>query len=501
MSKKARLLARGSIFRMIDFFSVALVTLAMTPFVINSLGDNMYGLWIFVGSFLGYYWVMDFGLNSAIQRFLSRAIGAEDDLEANKVINTAIYIFAILGIMAFILSIFIAYFVPALIKNISEILVFRTVIIILGMSFAIGFPMRIFNGILTANLRYELSTTVELIKLFLRTALVIVFLKMGHGVIALAFITFFLDAGGYLMQYFIVKKMFPRVVFSRLYFDKTKIKSLFSYSTYTFISQVADQLRFNLDNLVITIFMGLNLVTLYSIASRLIKYFLQFMASAIGMLTPLFSQYEAIGDYESIRNKFLLTTKISAYLAILVGGLLVIFGKVFIQRWVGLRYLEAYPILLILLIPFVFDVMQIPGNNLLYGLSKHKYYSISNSIEGIVNLVLSIVLVKKYGLYGVALGTAIPMIVVKLFVQPVYTCHVIGLSWKKFYLSLILPVVVSATSILFIYWFMIRKFIMPNYVTILILSSAGILFFCIIIYKLGLALQERMYFKKIFVKT
>lgn len=499
MSSKAKLLMKGSILRMIEFFVTAFITLAMTPFVIYSLGDKMYGLWIFVGSFMGYYGLMDFGLNTAVQRFLSHAIGLKDNPEANKVINTAFYVFAFLGIIVLIISIMLAYFMPILIKNISDVYTFRVVVLILGINFAIGFPMRIFYGILNSYLRYEVSTIIELIKVVIRALFIIIFLKNGYGVIALAVITSVFDISGFAIRYFSIKALFPFIIFSKAYFDKKKIKQLFEYSIYTFIAQIADQLRFNVDNLVITIFIGLNPVTLYSIASRLIKYFMQFMASAIGIVMPLFSQYEAKGDYDSIRDKFILMSKISCYLSVLIGGLLIIFGKVFIERWVGIKYLNAYTILLILLFPFIFDVMQIPGNNLLYGLSKHKYYSISNSIEGVINLILSIVLVKRYGLYGVAIGTAIPMIVIKLLVQPLYTCKVIGMSWKKFYISLMIPAFFSAVGIVFLYWLIIRHLISPSYLSIICLILVGVVFFGLAIFKIGLGTQEKNYFKNIFL--
>jgi O-antigen/teichoic acid export membrane protein len=497
MSSKAKILATGSILRMVEFFAVALVTLAMTPFIIHSLGDKMYGLWIFVGSFLGYYGLMDFGFNSAVQRFLSRAIGLKDDLEANKVINTAIYVFAALGTLVFILSFILAYIMPVLIKNITEIFTFRVVVIILGVNFALGFPMRIFYGILTSHLRYEISTMVEIIKLIIRTILIIFFLKKGYGLITLAFITFVMDIGGYLVRYFIVKKLYPYIVFSSKYFERSKIRSLFGYSVYTFISQIADQLRFNIDNLVITAFMGLSAVTLYSIAARLIKYFMDFVGSAIGMLTPVFSQYEACGDYNSIREKFMLTTKVSCYLSIMIGGLIIMFGHAFIQRWVGERYINAYPILVILTLPMILALMQTPSIQLLYGISKHKFFTVSNSCEGIANIILSIVLVKKFGLLGVALGTAVPMVIVKLFIQPIFTCKAIGLSVRTYYLGIIIPAALGSSIIFAFFWILLKNFIFPNYPVLLILMAVVVVLFMIFTLFVGFGYFERKYFKKI----
>jgi len=497
MSAKAKILAKGSVLRMIEFFAIAFVTLAMTPFIIHSLGDAMFGLWTFIGSFLGYYGLMDFGLNSAIQRFLSRAIGSSNNGEANKIINTALALFTILGLLTLFFSFIVAFGLPLLIKNIIEVNLFRTIILILGMNFAIGFPLRVFSGILFANIRYDLSTAVELVKLAVRTLLIIIFLKNECGIISLAVITFVIDIIGYVSKYFIVRHLYQYLVFSRKLIDRSLVKPLFGYSVYTFISQIADQLRFNIDNLVITMFIGLSSVTLYSIASRLVGYFMQFMMSAIGMLAPLFSQYEASGNYDSIRDKFIFTTKISGYLSIMVGGTLIIFGKAFIQRWVGIEYTNAYPILLILVIPIILALMQSPSIQLLYGISKHRFFAISNSVEGVANLVLSLILVRKYGLIGVALGTAIPMVIIKLFVQPVYTCRVIKLSIKKYYLEVLGPAILNSGVILILLWFMVKNLITADYFKLSALISVVFVMFTLCVFFLGFKEFERNYFKKL----
>jgi O-antigen/teichoic acid export membrane protein len=494
MKSNAKFLIKGSTFGIAEFFISAIITLAMTPFIIKSLGDNSYGLWIFVGSFLGYYGLMDFGLNSAVQRFLSRAIGKSDHAEANKVINTALGVFLIIGLLIFLLSGCLAFFMPLFVKNITDLEVFRKVTIILGINFALGFPLRIFPGILTANVRYDLNTFVEIAKTFIRALLIYFFLSRGHGIIALALITLTVDMVSYFVRYFIAKRLFAYIKLSFNLFDRSKFKEFLGYSVYTFISRIADQLRFNIDNLVITLFIGLGSVTLYSIAFRLVKYFMDFISSATGLFTPIFSQYESRGDYESIREKFIFTTKITGPLSIMIGGLIIVLGKAFIERWMGPSYLSAYKLLVILTVPLTIALMQGPSVQLLYGISKHRFFAISNTIEGIVNLILSVILVKKYGLVGVALGTAIPMMIIKLFVQPIFTCRAIKLSIRVYYFKILLPILFKGI-ICFLPILAFSRFIMPNYLNLLILSSLILLGLGCVYFIFGFNRFEKIYFK------
>jgi len=42
-------------------------------FIIHSIGDRWYGLWVIVGTLMGYYGLLDFGLASASQRFITKS--------------------------------------------------------------------------------------------------------------------------------------------------------------------------------------------------------------------------------------------------------------------------------------------------------------------------------------------------------------------------------------------------------------------------------------------
>src|SRR5574337_330130 len=64
----------------------------MMPFILHSLGDRMYGIWIMIGAVMGYSAYLDFGLSSGVSRFISRAIGRNDADEVNGIVNTSFQI-------------------------------------------------------------------------------------------------------------------------------------------------------------------------------------------------------------------------------------------------------------------------------------------------------------------------------------------------------------------------------------------------------------------------
>ena len=462
----------------------------MMPFLIHSLGDRMYGIWALVGAFIGYYGLLDLGISSAVARFISRALGKDDHAEMNIIINTSIALFSILGLTVFIISIIIALLSSYFVSH-DDVSLIRKIIVILGFSIALGFPMRALRGVLLSTIRYDLSAIVATLKLFVRTALVVILIKKGFGLIALALITLLVDVGGYLITFWQVKSEFSQIKLTPSLFRKERISSLFNYSKYTFLAQLGDQLRFKFDSFVIAGFLDASFVTPYFIGARLIEYFSQFIISSVGMLVPVVSHYEGREDFDSIKKWFMGMTKISVTLSFFVGASLIFYGDVFIERWMGSEYSSSYYVMVILCVGIITDLMQNPSVGLLYGLSKHKYYAVSNGCEAVLNLLLSLVLVQYYGIYGVAMGTLFSMVVLRLFIQPIYTCRAINLSLFEYYWNTIFLTAAKTLLPLSVYFYLITYKLEAQYINILSFAVLQVLLFVPISYFFILNSNER----------
>ena len=85
-----RKLASGSVLRTVNLLATALVSILIMPFVVHAIGDRMYGAWTLVAAIIGYYGTLQIGLTPAINRYMARALGAQDHEECNRVFNTAL---------------------------------------------------------------------------------------------------------------------------------------------------------------------------------------------------------------------------------------------------------------------------------------------------------------------------------------------------------------------------------------------------------------------------
>ena len=490
MASLADKLIRSSFLRVLNLVANIVVAFFMMPFVIGSIGDRWYGLWIIVGTLVGYYGFFDLGLSSALQRFVSRTIGTEDYEEMNSIFNTSFVLFLGAGALAIVITLVIIIGCPLFMDNATDISIFRIVIALIGFNMAISLPLRAFEGFLYAQVRYDVVNIILVIKLLIRTLLIVLFLKAGYGIISLAIITLSVDILGYLASIVFVVKKYQYLTISVRSFCRDRIKILFSYSIFSFITHVATKLRFQVSSFIITAFLGLSLVTHFNIGSRIALYYMMIITSAIALMMPVFSRFEGLNDYNQIRKNFLFVSKLNFILSLFIGGSILIYGRAFIVRWMGPDYLDSFHVLIILITGLIFHTMQMTSVTLIFGLSKHKPYSFIVLAEGAANIALSILLVRRYGIVGVALGVAIPMLITSIFIVPIYACRIIALRLRDYVLLAIKGLLIGAI-VLFAMWLAIRGYITESFIRIFTLGAITSIIFLIVNIFVMLNREER----------
>ena len=78
--------------------------LVIARFLLNSLGEEHYGMWALIFSILDYFWFFDLGLNSAVSNFCARFQASGEPDKINQVISTSMFYFTMIGVCVWCLS-------------------------------------------------------------------------------------------------------------------------------------------------------------------------------------------------------------------------------------------------------------------------------------------------------------------------------------------------------------------------------------------------------------
>jgi O-antigen/teichoic acid export membrane protein len=86
------------------FAATLLVAFFLSPYLIRTLGDSRYGVWVFVESILAYFTLFDLGIAACVVRFTAKFHAANDQQELNRLASSCFALFLGLGSLAFLIG-------------------------------------------------------------------------------------------------------------------------------------------------------------------------------------------------------------------------------------------------------------------------------------------------------------------------------------------------------------------------------------------------------------
>jgi O-antigen/teichoic acid export membrane protein len=471
-------------------FVSAAIGFVMVPFMAHHLGDKLFGIWTLVGTFSGTCALLDLGLSRAVGRFVAIHIGNNDFRNVNVYVNTALVIYCLMGVAVVLGAFGLTFFASTFGDTPEDASILAVLMLIVGTEFALSLPMRTMMGTITASLRYDVSTAIELVFKLVSTALIVGAILLGGQLVSIALIGLVLGVFRGIVWYIAARRVTPELRISPSLARRQAAQSLCSFSIFIFIAQVATILRFHVDSVVIGGFLGPQSITHYAVAATLTALFINATTSIMGVLSPVFAQQHGRDDIEAMRRTLFFGLRVGTSIAMFMAFGLLAWGRPFIELWMGQEYLDAYPCLAVITVGLVAALCQTSAIGVLYARSKPGYFALSNGIEGVGNAVCSIVLVQYWGILGVAIGTCIPMVIVKLTVQPWLVSRVLGISAVD-YLLVIFRAAVFACIALVVPSILTCLLVEPNYLSLIVTGVLCAITYFAVVGVMNLTADER----------
>jgi O-antigen/teichoic acid export membrane protein len=447
----------------------------LAPFIIHHLGDDAYGLWILIYSITGSYGLFDLGIRSSVVRYVSKFQALGDRAELSRLLSTTLFAYSIVGFIATAVTVSGAIYLDRIFHiPVGFLHSARLLFLMVGLSLAVDFPLGVGGGVLDALQKFYLANLTRLTSSVLRAILIVIALSRGKGLLTLGLITVVLPLIASSVRVFMALRLL-RVPISARYVNRNTFRQMAGYSSATLIIMIAARLRFRTDAIVIGSFLSAAAITMFAIGSRLVSFATDIVVSLAEVFTPMASQFEARKDMQALQRMFVLGSRACGIVMFPCTVILVVLGKSVIRVWVGQRYVaDAYPVLLILVLATTLWTSQATSGRVLMGTGRHRTMALIVLIEGIANLVLSIVLVRPYGIVGDAMGTAIPLAITSIFFLPQYLCSTLNLSVLQFLKQAYLPPLLCSFPLALTLAFLNTLFPIPSYPALVLEIAIGI---------------------------
>lgn len=462
-----RKLLTGGALRGFAVILSAIIGLFTMPILVHSLGTRYYGFWVLSTTLVFYCDLTDVGLSMAVTQSFSFAYGAKDKERMNIIIITSIVLYSLLSCIAILASFGVAYSSAYWLNSADEKYILFYTIILLGLTFATQFPARAISAILYSQVRHDLLMAGTITANIVRMGLIVYAVTHGYNLIALALITLIVGSLENIWQIACAIKIYPELLFKRKYFRLDCARSLLIYSSAFFVSNMANMFKLQSLPLLVTKFISVEAVALFAIAQRFLGYCSQLAKSVSDMLCSVFSQLHSGGNKSKLYEAFLIATSLATICSGYILLDVILYGKSFIQSWMGLDYLEAAILMNMLVIPVCIEIVMNPGKELLYGIAKIRGLIFLHSLELALVLILSSILGYFYGLMGIAMGFVIGIAPLELIVLPYLVISYFELK-KVDFIKPILSVVIKWGFFATILYLVFHSRVEPTFLSLIV---------------------------------
>lgn len=408
----------------------------LAPIMVHKLGDLAYGIWAFGLQLGGYMGVLDLGVRAAVSRYITHHHTRNERQRVELVLSVGTVVQAMFSLPCLVIATAVAYFLPRLVQvPLQMSSAARWTVFLIGVEVATSMVGWLFTGALAAVSRYDLINVRRAITVAVRGVLIWQLLVHGFGLLAVAAASLLTNVLGYFWEFGLVWRVYQH---PRFHIERGQFAScfhlLFTFSVFTYLIGLSNRLIFWTDNVVVGAVLGASAVTFYAIGAGLVDLVGTTLGTVTCLFVPLATTFDARGDRNALRSLFIRGSRLT--LLLILPGIIgfEVLGAPFIALWMGARYVKlASGVLMVLSLCLLFGPMRATCNQILYGMNRLKYFAFWSFGEAVVNLGLSILLVYKIGMVGVAWGTLIPAVLVEGLILPRYTAKQIAVQPIEYY--------------------------------------------------------------------
>ena len=421
----------------------------LMPYILLTVGDGTYGTWLFLNSIAGQTGLLYLGFGDAIARFTSKYQAEENWEELNRTASciTSVYIGS--ACVALLAGLTFAWIAPWIYdwpgQSIAQV---QIVIVLLSLNAAISIGGSSFGGLLMGIQRFDIERSIIIVVNVVRLILTVLFLQAEYSLITLAGIYLAITILENLVNAIMAYRMIPSLRLRLSDLKKSVYKRCFSFSLFTFVSLIAQHIVYMTDTILIGFFLGPIAVVPYYIAFRLCEM-VRLPVVQIGyVFLPKAGELHSTNQIERLQKLVCQGFGISFLLgsAAFIGACF--FSHTMISVWIGDGYSESYWIVLLLMGGQVVAMPTHLMRSALTGTGYVRMPAILYFVQAIANIVLSLSLLPYWGIYGVAVGTLLPMLVVELGLLLPLSIKQLNLKWSQLFQQGIRPQLIPLSLIL-----------------------------------------------------
>lgn len=375
--------------------------------ILGAFGSEVNGLVNSITQFLGIISFLELGVGAVVQSALYKPLAEKRQDDVSKIISSANKFFRRLAqiLLAYVIALIVFY--PRFAAKEYGFAYTATLIVTISVSSFAQYYFGIVNRLLlTADQRGYIQYTAQTIAVICNTSACYILIGQGCSIQTVKLATSLI----YLIQpfaiYLYVRSHYQ--IDTKIKYDKEPIPQKWN----GIAQHVAAVILDGTDTVVLTLFASLADVSIYSVYFLVVKGVKQLFMSMTNGITSLIGELWARQELSELKRTFAWTEWVIHTGTVFVFGvtavLIVPFVRVYTLGINDANYIQ--PLFAVLIVAAnAGHCLRLPYNIMILAAGHYKQTQNNYIIAAIINIVISILAVKAWGLIGVAIGTLLAM--------------------------------------------------------------------------------------------
>lgn len=390
-------------------FIVIIYGFVVPKIIIEKFGSDVNGLVSSITQFLGYIALLESGMGPVVKAVLYKPIAKKDKKAIANILNASEKFFKVIAVIFVVYLIVLVFFYPFIVINSFDYFFTASLIIIISIStFAEYYFGMTYKLYLQAEQKNYVISLIQIVIYIFSLLAIVILAKFNVSIQMLKLVSGLLFVARPILQNIYVKKKYN--IDLKNADDNYRLENKWD----ALAQHIAAVIHNNTDVAVLTFFGSLIDVSIYSVYSMVLRGIKTLIQAFTGGVDAALGDMIAKGENETLRRSFkvyeLFFHSINTIVFSCCIMLIVPFISIYTKDITDANYVRPIFAILLVLSEFVYSI-RLPYSSITLVAGHFKETMKGAWVESIVNIVLSVVLVIKFGIVGVAIGTLVAMII------------------------------------------------------------------------------------------
>ncbi|MBR0410346.1 MAG: polysaccharide biosynthesis C-terminal domain-containing protein [Eubacterium sp.] len=437
---RGKRLAKNTVTSLLAQITTIICGFILPRLILQTFGSEINGLVNSVNQFLHIIAFMELGVGAVVQSSLYKPLADKDNETTSKIMASASKFFRWLGRILLVYVIVLMAIYPYIANQNFTHLYSALLIAAISISYFSQYYFGLANQmLLIADQRGYINYIAQIITLIANTILCVLVINLGASIQLVKLVTSLVYLLRPLFLQYYVNKHYQ--IDRKISYEGEPIKQKWNGIAQHVSSVVLD----GTDNIVLTVLSTLSAVSIYSVY-HLVVYGVKnlFTSMANGGIQSLLGELYAKKEEKKLLSAFSWTEWSlhtgASFLFACTGVLIVPFVSVYTKGITDAEYIQ--PLFAILIVSAnCAHCLRLPYHIMIKAAGRYKETQNSYIIATVMNIIISVITVKMWGLIGVAIGTLTAMLYQTIWMAVYNSKHILRWPISKFLKQMLIDLV------------------------------------------------------------